>query len=298
MLLIITALILLAGPALLALAGWRASSANASVAPTPSRWHWTRVGVSALLYTLAFNLTFFVQELFLVVPKALTPGLQPTLYHNNHLWNGSNPLASLFQGTGALATAIVGLACLVALRAGRPRAGAWRLFVVWMAYCGLLMALPQVVIGALSTGSDVGMAMVYFGLSQEAKTIDACLALIAIVVVSLALLRPALELADDPADVAAPAARTRFILQTIALPMLIGTTLVIPFRVPREALEVVLLPLIVGVPGALWMLAGAWRVRDVHAAGVPLRAFVLPLLAAIALLLVFQLLLRPGIAFY
>jgi len=184
------------------------------------------------------------------------------------------------------------------LRAGRPRAGAWRLFIVWMAYCGLLMALPQVVIGALSTGSDVGMAMVYFGLSPVAKTVLALLALVAIVVVSLALLRPTLELADDPADVATPSARTRFVFQTIALPMLIGTALVIPFRVPREALEVVLLPLIVGVPGALWMLADAWRVRDVRAVGVPLRAFVLPLLAAIALLLVFQLLLRPGIAFY
>src|SRR5690349_5776012 len=175
MLLIVTALVLLAGPALLALAGWRASSSN--TIPAASRWHWTTVGVSALLYTLAFNLTFFVQELFLVVPKALTPGLEPTLYHNNHLWNGSNPLASLFQGTGALATAIVGLACLLALRAGRPRAGARRLFVVWMAYCGLLMALPQVVIGALSTGSDVGMAMVYFGMSQNAKTIAALAAL-------------------------------------------------------------------------------------------------------------------------
>ena len=168
MLLIVTALVLLAGPALLALAGCRASSSNAGIA-APSRWHWTTVGVSALLYTLAFNLTFFLQELFLVVPKALTPGLQPTLYHNNHLWNGSHPLASLFQGTGALATMIVGLVCLLAVRAGRPRAGAWRLFVIWMAYCGLLMALPQVVIGALSTGSDVGMAMVYFGMSQSAK---------------------------------------------------------------------------------------------------------------------------------
>jgi hypothetical protein len=297
MLLIITALILLAGPALLALAGRFASSSNTTIA-APSRWHWTTVGVSALLYTLAFNLTFFVQEVFLVVPKALTPGLQPTLYHNNHLWNGTHPLASLFQGTGALATAIIGLACLLAVRAGRPRAGTWRLFVIWMAYCGLLMALPQVVIGALSTGSDVGMAMVYFGLPQTAKNAAALVALLAIVLVSLALLRPTLELAEDPAAVATPAARTRFVLQTIALPMLIGTALVIPFRVPREMLEVVLLPLIVGVPGALWMLAGAWRVRDARAMGVPMRAIVSALLAAIALLLVFQLVLRPGVAFY
>jgi hypothetical protein len=50
---------------------------------------------SALLHTLAFNLTFFVQELFLVVPKALTPGLHPTLFHNNHHWEGTSPLAAL-----------------------------------------------------------------------------------------------------------------------------------------------------------------------------------------------------------
>ena len=64
---------------------------------------WRLPIASALLYTLAYNLTFFIQELFLVVPKALTPGLRPTLFHNNHTWQGDHPLASLFQGTGALA---------------------------------------------------------------------------------------------------------------------------------------------------------------------------------------------------
>ena len=64
---------------------------------------------SGLLYTLAFNLTFFIQELFLVVPKALTPGLRPTLYHNNHNWEGDHPLERLFQGTGALAIFLTGL---------------------------------------------------------------------------------------------------------------------------------------------------------------------------------------------
>ena len=72
------------------------------------RQRWRQTIGSALLYTLAFNLTFFIQELFLVVPKVLTPGLRPTLYHNNHLWLGENPLARLFQGTGALAIFISG----------------------------------------------------------------------------------------------------------------------------------------------------------------------------------------------
>ncbi len=289
--------LVLLGPLALALAGAYASRGTA-MASHAADWSWTRVAVSALLYTLAFNLTFFIQEVFLVVPKALTPGLQPTLYHNNHRWLGEHALASLFQGTGALATAILGLACAVFARHVRSRSPARRLLLVWMAYCGLMMALPQVAIGALNPAGDVGMAMTYLHMGTHAKTAAALLTLAAIPAVALWLLRPALEIAERSDDVATPAARTRFVLQVIALPMLIGTALVIPFRVPREAIEVVLLPLIVGVPGALWMLAGAWRVREVRAMERPMTSFVLPLLAAIALLLVFQLLLRPGVAFY
>lgn len=55
---------------------------------------------STLFYTLAFNLLFFIQELFLVLPKALTPNLSPILYHNNHSWTGENRLAFLFQRNG------------------------------------------------------------------------------------------------------------------------------------------------------------------------------------------------------
>src|SRR5690606_31595501 len=128
----------------------------------PSR-DWTLPVCSALLYTLAFNLIFFIQELFLVVPKALTPGLRPTLFHNNHGWEGDHSLASLFQGTGALATLIVGLGCTLLLRRGHG-GPALRLFLFWMAFAGIFMALPQVVIGAISPASDVGMAMEYLQL--------------------------------------------------------------------------------------------------------------------------------------
>lgn len=290
-------LVLLAGPVLLGLAGWQQGRREAAV-PAHAPWDWTFVIVSALLYTLAFNLTFFVQELFLVLPKAFTPGLQPTLFHNNHHWAGVHPLAALFQGTGACATALVGVACLVVVRHARPRSVQVRLFLVWMAYCGLLMALPQVVIGALSTASDVGMAMEYLHMPAQAKLVAALLALATIPLVALRLLRPVLELAREQEEIASAGARSRFVLQAVVVPVLIGTALVIPFRVPREALEVVLLPVLVGVIGSLWMIAGAWRVRDARASGTRFVSFVLPLLAAIALLLVFQLLLRPGIAFY
>ena len=66
------------------------------------RMGWQPIVHSMLAYILAFNIIFFIQELFLVLPKAFTPGLRPTLFHNNHRWDGEHPLASLFQGTGAL----------------------------------------------------------------------------------------------------------------------------------------------------------------------------------------------------
>jgi hypothetical protein len=96
-----------------------------------------------------------------VLPKAFTPGLRPTLYHNNHHWDGDNPLANLFQGTGALAIFVSGVACALLLRRRRADSPTMRLFLVWMTYNGLFQSLPQVVVGALNPGNDVGMAMHY-----------------------------------------------------------------------------------------------------------------------------------------
>ena len=198
---IAVALVLVAGPLLLGLAGLiRGRSAAAHAAPEPVRpWNWTLTINSALLYALAFNLTFFIQELFLVLPKALTPGLRPTLFHNNHSWEGENPLASLFQGTGALAILLTGVVCALLLRRALRRSSTVRLFFIWMTYNGFFQALPQVVIGAISPRNDVGMAMNYLGLDTTAKTLAALVALFAIPPVALWLLRPLLSLAEDPA---------------------------------------------------------------------------------------------------
>src|SRR3546814_11289667 len=89
----------------------------------------------------------------------------PTHYHNNHVWEGDHPLASLFQGTGALAIFITGVlfALLLRYRPGRPVPA--QLLLIWMTYHGLLQSLPQVAAGAISEGNDVGMAMDLLGVS-------------------------------------------------------------------------------------------------------------------------------------
>jgi hypothetical protein len=167
-----------------------------------------------------------------------------------------------------------------------------------MAYCGLFMALPQVAIGALSSRSDLGMAMDYLQLGSNARLMAALLALAVLPFVALGLTRPLLALADRQEQIASPGVRTRFVFLASTLPLLIGTALIIPFRVPREWIEVVLMPAWVAVLGLVWMQAGAWRLRGPRASGMPTGSVLFPLVAAILLLLVFQCVLRPGVAFY
>ena len=263
------------------------------------RWNWPLTMGSALLYTLAFNLIFFIQELFLVVPKAFTPGLRPTLFHNNHTWEGVSPLAGLFQGAGALATFLTATVCVLLLRRGWGRSSTSRLFLIWMAYNGYFSSLPQVVIGAFLPANDVGMAMAYFGLSPAAKMAAAATALLAMPLLGVGLTRPLLSLAEAPGEIATAAARTGFVFRVATLPAVVAIGLIIPFRVPRNWIEVVMVPVVVTCIGIIWMQAGAWLQRNVAARGDSRNMSVAGLAgAALALLLVFQLVLRPGIRFY
>ena len=89
---------------------------------------WALIVNSAVIYALAYNLTFLLQELFLVIPKAIY-GLQPILYHNNHRWLISDPIEDLLQGSGALAVLVSGLLfCWVLSRLSLPWLDCWRHF--------------------------------------------------------------------------------------------------------------------------------------------------------------------------
>jgi hypothetical protein len=297
---IAVALVLIAGPLLLSLMGLICTRSTPEDPSEPVKpWNWTLTINSALLYACAFNLTFFIQELFLVLPKALTPGLRPTLFHNNHTWEGENPLASLLQGTGALAIFLTGVACAFLLRRSAGRSSSVRLFFIWMSYNGFFQSLPQVVIGAVSPRNDVGMAMEYLNLATTAKTAAALVALLTIPLAALSLLRPLLSLAGEPVHIASARARTRFVFRVGTLPALSATVLIIPFRVPRELVEVVILPVVVSVIGIAWLQAGAWQVSGVTAVGRSrVGSIAYPLSALLMLLLVFQFVLRSGIRFY
>lgn len=264
---------------------------------TPHRgWPWRQTLLSLLLYTLAFNLTFLLQELFLVLPKALTPGLHATLYHNNHSWQGDNPLARLFQGTGALAILLSALLCLWISAQHPPRTANTRLFVIWMAYCGCFMALAQVVVGALSARSDLGMAMDFLGMGPAAKTLAALCALVLMASVGWWLSGAFLGTAAAGA-LAGPRARLRYVFQVATVPALAAVPLIAVFRVPREMSEVIIVPAAVSIVGIVWVQAAAASSRSRSAPPADGGGLAMPLTAVLILLLFFQLVLRRGITF-
>jgi len=296
MIAILLAVVFLIGPLLFGVAGVRHAARGPGQDGAPRTWEGRLVLRSALLYTLAFNLTFFLQELFLVLPKALTPGLKPTLFHNNHTWQGDSPWVGLLQGSGALAIFVSGVLCALLVRRCAARSRSLRLFLTWMAYCGLFQSLPQVMIGSVNPLNDVGMALHFLQLGALARGTAALVALLLMPLAAWCLTRDFLETATQP--LAGPRARMAYVFQVATLPALLAVPLIVLFRIPRELIEVLAVPAVVSVIGTVWVQACAWRetaVRSPREAQPPLGYLVA---AAIALLLVFQLVLRRGIAFY
>jgi hypothetical protein len=257
------------------------------------RMGWEPIVHSMLAYVLAFNLTFFIQELFLVLPKSMVPGLTATLYHNNHDWTGTAPVAELFQGTGALAILFSGLV-FTGIAAARAKPS---FFVLWMAFHGLFQSLPQFIVGAIASGNDVGRAYDYLGIGAVGETLIALLALAAMPVAGILLGRQFLSAAWDQRQLGSYCCRFGFLLRIAGLPTLAALPIVILFRIPRELIEVLAPPVLVPLFGYGWLQLAAFRPANAKAKGIRPESVVPLFIAAVALLAFFQLALRPGITF-
>jgi hypothetical protein len=248
---------------------------------------------STLAFALAFNLIFFIQELFLVLPKALTPGLEPTLFHNNHSWLGHHPLEDLLQGTGALATVIAGLFFSGWLIHRTPKSDVMRMLLFWLALLGFLSALPQVVIGTVFTQNDVGRAMTYLQFTPVARLLASIGAFLAMSVACWRLTPCLLS--------AAPADNMRRGTAAVCLgllPCILAIPLIAAFRIPNAAIEVLLPPCVDASIAAAWIPAAAWHARPINAGAVQSRSIVPLLIGLGALLVFFQRVLRQGIDFF
>ncbi|TQV78771.1 hypothetical protein FKG94_12175 [Exilibacterium tricleocarpae] len=251
------------------------------------------VPASILLCALSFNLTFFVQEIGLVVPKALVPDLNPILYHNDHSWSGDAEIAELLQGTGAIATLTSGLVSIALLRVFRNASATWRLFFFWMSFQGLYQALTQLAIGALVAGNDMGRALAFLQISQAGKMIILAVAVLGLAVSGLTLARIyPFSFRGEPARYNCNSALHLLLVSIIAV------ALVIPFRMPRELIEVLFVPMVVNIIGVSWMILGTgFSQAPVAAIDDQPPTVIGPATALVLTLVFFQLFLRPGVEF-
>jgi hypothetical protein len=262
-------------------------------APEKAAWDWRLTLKSAFAFVLAFNVIFFIQELFLVLPKALTPGLEPTLFHNNHNWRGTNPLEDLLQGTGALATVVAGAIFSTWLIRRTPKGDVARLVLFWLALLGFLSALPQVVIGTVILQNDVGRAMSYLQFTPTARLLASVGAFIGMALLCWRLTPYLLS----PAS-AERARRGAAAFRLAVLPCILAIPLIVAFRVPNAAIEVLLPPCVDALIAAVWIQAASWHARPIDAASPQPQPLSWLLIALGCLLAFFQLVLRPGIDFF
>lgn len=249
---------------------------------------------SAVLYALAFNFIFFIQELFLALGKRWL-GLKAVLYHNNHNWYGEHPQDDLAQGYGAVAIFITGIICLIIARTIKDSKHWIHLFFLWMSFQGFAQSLPQFVTAFMAPDTDTGQAFSYLRFSQIAGWIFAIASLILMLLIGSLFSKFLLQLA--PSGLITENARARFgyLFQIVLLASLIGILLIIPFRVmPWDR---ALAPVFVTLFTIPMVFANAWKIKPLVPVNndINKKIFFIPIILLIILLLIFQLILAKGV---
>jgi hypothetical protein len=286
--------LLIAGPILLGAAFWHR---NRSL-PAPSHaGHRAALLNSAVLYALAFNIVFFLQELFLVLGKK-SLGLVTYLYHNNHSWEGTDPRTALMQGTGALAIFVFGVLCLAWFRHVRRATGIWKVLLLWLAFQGLMQSVPQLMVASFAPDTDVGQALVgYLHMHQSLVALLAVLSMVATAGISAWFATPVLELSPSGEGLDNPKARLRYVRDVAVGGALVGSALVVPFRVPPATQAVA--PFLLMLFSLPWLWVAAARVTGVETIpnAINDRLRWEPAALLVLLLLVFRFVLAPGVRF-
>ena len=252
---------------------------------------------SAVFFALAFNIIFFLQEVFLVLGKKVL-GLQSFLYHNNHTWVGEHPMTSLMQGSGALAIFLIGLICLALFQFIRNSGSIWKLFIFWLAFSGLIQSIPQVIIGYLSPSTDVGQALVgYLKLSDPLLITLAIGSAITMALLCIWFSKHLLEFAPIEADLNNPKVKFQYIRYIAVGAAIIGSILVVPFRILPIGQAAT--PFIVSAFSIPWIWAAAARSKPIRHTPNRIndKVYWSPIVLLILLLIFFRWVLVPGVEF-
>lgn len=285
---------LILGPIVLGLLNFRK---NRKVIVPQKTTHHVALINSAVLYALAYNVIFFLQELFLVFGKKAL-GLKAYLYHNNHGWDGAHPMTSLMQGSGALAIFVIGLICLVWFRVIRNSQGIWKLFVLWLAFHGLIQSVPQVMVGFFDPNTDVGQALIgYLDLNQTLLVVLSIASIIAIVLISIWFSRPLLEFAPTEVELDNPKMRLTYVRFIAVGAALLGCIFIIPFRIPP--ISQIIGPFILFIFSIPWIWSIAARIENIRPIPNSVNEKIRwePILIMLGLLVVFRFVLAPGVTF-
>jgi len=255
---------------------------------------WPRIINSAVLYALAFNLIFFIQELFLALGKRWL-GLKAQLYHNNHNWDGNHPMEGLAQGYGAAAILIVAIICLFIAR-GMKRSSHWmQLFFLWMAFQGFAQSLPQFITATMAPDTDTGQAFTYLGIGDTLGFLISALGIIIMLAICAAYSRYLLQLAPNTDFTNHAGKRFAYLFKIAVLASLIGIVLIIPFRImPWDR---ALAPVFVTLFSIPMVFANGWAVKNINPVNSKInkKVFIVPVILLVIVLLVFQLILAKGI---
>ena len=250
---------------------------------------------SAVLYALAFNLIFFLQELFLVLGKKAL-GLEAFLYHNNHNWVGEHPMTLLMQGSGALAIFLIGLICLAIFRFILNSKSIWKLFVLWLAFHGLIQSIPQVMVAYLDPSTDVGEALVgYLNLSQPFLIILAITSITATVMICIWFSRQLLEFVSKDVDLNNPKVKFKYIRFIAVGAAIMGSILVVPFRIPPIGQAIAPFFILVFSIPWIWSAAAMSKPSIRTSNRINEKIYWSPIVLLILLLIFFRMVLAPGV---
>ncbi len=255
---------------------------------------WPLIINSAVLYALAFNIIFFIQELFLALGKRWL-GLKAYLYHNNHNWDGTHPMERLAQGYGATAIFITGIICLFIARRMKLSRQWLQLFFLWMAFEGLAQSLPQFITAAGAPDTDTGQAYAYLAIPNTLGLLISIAGIILMLAISMSYSKYLLQLSPSVQYTMTASRRFNYLLHAAMIASLIGILLIIPFRImPWDRAMAPVMVTLISVP---MVFANAWNVKEVRTinSSINQKVFIWPIMFLVILLLIFQLVLAKGV---
>jgi len=249
---------------------------------------------SAMLYSLAFNLIFFIQELFLALGKRWL-GLKAVLYHNNHNWYGEDPRDDLAQGYGAVAIFIAAIIFLIVARVMKNSKHWVQLFFLWLSFQGFAQSLPQFITAFMAPDTDTGQAFNYLGLSQTTGLIIATVSIIFMLLIASLFSKFLLQLAPSITFTEHARNRFGFIFRIAILASVIGIIIIIPYRImPWERATAPVFVTLLSMP---MVFAHAWKIKPLIPVNNDMNKKILlvPIILLVILLLIFQLILSKGV---